>query len=178
MLATNRLDYRSCHSIQHDQMFLATGFDSGTGGLTQIDLRSCSGESLADIWSRGVETHLGMGIPGFPNLLMVYGPQSPAAFWNGPTCSEVQGRWVVDCLSYLRENGLEHIEATADAGASWTRHMAEVAQATLLPRADSWYMGMNIPSKHRQLLFHPWANHYMDDCQECARNGYSGFELS
>ena len=47
----------------------------------------------------------------------------------------------------------------------------------LAARADSWYMGVNIPSKHRQLLFHPWAHNYMDDCEECARNGYSGFEL-
>ena len=38
-------------------------------------------------------------------------------------------------------------------------------------------MGVNIPGKHRQLLFHPWAYHYMGDCEECVRNGYSGFEL-
>ena len=143
-----------------DILVVATGFDAGTGGLTQIDIRARTGEPLADIWRHGVETHLGLGISGFPNLLMLYGPQSPTAFWNGPTATEVQGRWVIECLSYLRENRLDRIEATAAAGVSWTKHMAEVAEATLLPRADSWYMGANIPGKPRQLLFHPDHGRY------------------
>ena len=160
-----------------DILVLATGFDAGTGGLTQIDIRALSGRTLEDSWSAGVQTHLGLGIPGFPNLLMLYGPQSPTAFWNGPTCSEVQGDWVVDCLSYLRDNGLTRIEATSAAAESWTEHMAELAARTLLPLAESWYMGANIPGKPRQLLHHIGVREYLVYCEECAQNGYSGFEL-
>ena len=161
-----------------DILVLATGFDASTGGLTQVDIRARSGQTLEDIWSTGVQTHLGLGIPGFPNLLILYGPQSPTAFWNGPTCSEVQGDWVVDCLSSLRDNGHTRIEATAEAGASWTQHMADLAARTLLPLAESWYMGANIPGKPRQLLHHIGVQEYLAYCDECAQNGYSGFELS
>ncbi len=160
-----------------DILVLATGFDASTGGLTQVDIRALSGRTLKDTWSTGVQTHLGLGIPGFPNLLVLYGPQSPTAFWNGPTCSEVQGDWVVECLSYLRDNGLTRIEATPAAGASWTEHMADLAARTLLPLAESWYMGANIPGKPRQLLHHLGVREYLAFCEECAQNGYSGFEL-
>jgi cyclohexanone monooxygenase len=160
-----------------DLLVLATGFDSSTGGLTQIDIRGLSGRTLQDTWSAGVQTYLGIGVPDFPNLLMLYGPQSPTAFWNGPSCAEQQGDWVVDCLIYLRDNRLTRIEASQAAGESWTQHMEELAAGTLLPLAESWYMGANIPGKPRQLLHHFGVPEYLNFCRESAENGYSGFEL-
>jgi cyclohexanone monooxygenase len=161
-----------------DVLVLATGFDASTGGLTQIDLRDTAGTSLEALWARGVKTHLGLAAPGFPNLLMLYGPQSPTAFCNGPTCAESQGDWVVDCLTHLRQHGLTRIEATADAADAWTRHMDEVAARSLLPLADSWYMGANIPGKPRQLLHHPGVQEYLAYCRDSAARGYAGFSLS
>jgi cyclohexanone monooxygenase len=160
-----------------DLLVLATGFDASTGGLTQFEIRGLSGRTLKDTWSAGVQTYLGLGIPDFPNLLMLYGPQSPTAFCNGPTCAELQGDWVVDCLCHLRDHGLTRLEAEAAAGESWTEHMADLAAGTLLPRAESWYMGANIPGKPRQLLHHLGVQEYLAFCQESAENGYSGFEL-
>jgi len=160
-----------------DLLVLATGFDAGTGGLTQFDIRGLSGRTLRDTWRTGVQTYLGLGIPSYPNLLMLYGPQSPTAFCNGPTCAELQGDWVVDCLCYLRDHSLTRIEAKAAAAASWTQHMADLAAGTLLPQADSWYMGANIPGKPRQLLHHLGVQEYLAFCRESAENGYSGFEL-
>jgi len=160
-----------------DVLVLATGFDASTGGLTQIDVRGLSGRTLEDAWRHGVETHLGLGIPDYPNLLMLYGPQSPTAFCNGPTCAELQGDWVVDCLRHLRERGLRRIAATPAAGAVWRRHMAELAAGTLLPQAESWYMGANVPGKPRQLLHHLGTQEYLAACRESAAQGYSGFAL-
>jgi cyclohexanone monooxygenase len=168
----------SSQQYELDMLVLATGFDSSTGGLTQFEIRGRSGRTLSETWSRGVQTFLGMGIPDFPNLLMLYGPQSPSAFWNGPSCAEMQGDWVIDCLTYLRDKGMTRIEATVAAGASWTEHMQELAEGTLLPLADSWYMGANIPGKPRQLLHHLGVPDYMEHCRESAENGYAGFDLS
>jgi len=167
---------RSRH-YELDILVLATGFDASTGGLTQLDIRGRSGRTLKDTWRTGVQTYLGLGIPDFPNLLMLYGPQSPTAFCNGPTCAELQGDWVVDCLSYLRAHGLTRIEASPAAGASWTQHMADLAASTLLPLAESWYMGANIPGKPRQLLHYLGVQEYLAFCRQSTENGYSGFEL-
>jgi cyclohexanone monooxygenase len=162
---------------QFDLIVLATGFDANTGGLTQIELRDTDGVPLRDRWADRVDTHLGVAIAGFPNLLMLYGPQSSTAFCNGPTCAELQGDWVVELLEHARDRGVVRIEATTEAGRRWSAHLDDVANATLFPLADSWYMGANIPGKRRQLLNHPVSDVYLARLAECAGSGYPGFEL-
>ncbi|MGI9323648.1 MAG: flavin-containing monooxygenase [Pseudomonadales bacterium] len=167
---------RRCSKL--DVLVLATGFDASTGGLTQIDLRGTDGGSLKQKWAQGVRTWLGIGVPNFPNLFMLYGPQSPTAFWNGPTSAEVQGDWVVDCLCWLRENDCSRIEARPEAAEAWNEHMQALANSTLLPLADSWYMGANVPGKPRQLLHHTGVQEYMRHCDESASHNYEGFTVS
>jgi len=160
-----------------DILIFATGFDASTGGFTQIDWRGTSGRTLKETWQDGVDTHLGLAVPQFPNLLMLYGPQSPTAFWNGPASAEVQGDWVVNFLTYLRSKGINRLEAEQDAALAWTQHMEEMGAKTLVPLADSWYMGANIPGKKRQMLFYMGSKSYMAHCNTSAQNGYTGFKL-
>ena len=160
-----------------DVLVLGTGFDAGTGGFDRIHIQGTDGRSLKNYWSNGVRTHLGYCIPGFPNLLVLYGPQSPTAFCNGPTCAEVQGEWVIDCLNYLRENNYKRIEATEEAADDWIEHMKFMEDMTVLSEADSWYMGANVPGKRRELLFHPGVRIYLEACDKCAAAGYEGFQF-
>jgi cation diffusion facilitator CzcD-associated flavoprotein CzcO len=51
---------------EFDVIILATGFDSVTGGLCQIDIKGTDGVALADKWSRGTWTYLGMTTSNFP----------------------------------------------------------------------------------------------------------------
>jgi cation diffusion facilitator CzcD-associated flavoprotein CzcO len=162
---------------QLDVLVLATGFDAFTGGLTQFDIVGTNGMLLREKWADGVRNNLGIGVSGFPNMFMLYGPLSPSGLCNGPVCAEIQGDWIINCLEYLRDNQLQRIEATVGAENAWLAHMNEMAGATLFPLADSWYMGANIPGKPRQFLNHPNLPTYMDLCNQCAANGYEGFEL-
>ena len=161
-----------------DLLVLATGFDAVTGGLTSIDIRGTTGANLAEHWEQGARTHLGLASAGFPNLLYLYGPQSPSGFCNGPTCAEVQGDLVVDLLVRLRDEGVTRIEATPDAEESWNEQVQGIASMTLFPRADSWYMGANIPGKPRQMLNWPGGLQlYLQACRAAADDGYAGFTL-
>lgn len=159
-----------------DLLVLATGFDAVTGGLTSIDVRGTTAASLADHWRRGARTHLGLASAGFPNLFYLYGPQSPSGFCNGPTCAEVQGDLVIDILIRLRDEGVTRIEATRDAEESWGAQVQGIAAMTLFPRAESWYMGANIPGKPRQMLNWPGGLQlYLQACRAAADNDYAGF---
>lgn len=160
-----------------DLLVLATGFDAITGGLTQIDIVGANGISLKEKWASGVKDYLGLAVSGFPNMFVFYGPLSPAGLCNGPTCAELQGEWVVNCLQYLRDMNLTRIETTAVAEETWTKHVSDFAAMTLFPQADSWYMGANIPGKARQFLNYPNVPMYMEQCNRSAREGYKGFEL-
>jgi len=161
-----------------DVIVLATGFDAVTGGLASIDIRGARGETLGEKWAKGVRTHLGMATADFPNLLFVYGPQSPNAFANGPTCAEVQGEWIADFFGHLRQGGLKRFEATVPAEEGWRKQVLESGDATLIPRADSWWIGANIPGKRRELLsYAAGLSKYMASCNESAERGYEGFVL-
>ena len=111
-------------------------------------------------------------------MMMLYGPQSPTAFWNGPTSAEVQGDWVVELLCWLRANNLTRIEANRAAAENWNNHMDELAASTLLPQAESWYMGANIPGKPKQLLHHSGVQSYLRYCGDSKADNYAGFDVS
>lgn len=164
--------------IELDILVLATGFDAITGGLTQIDLQGTQGETLKERWAKGTRTHLGMATAGFPNLLFLYGPQSPVAFCIGPTCAEMQGDWIIQCIEHMREKGFKRIEATPQAEELWSNHITELTNMTLLPKADSWYIGANVPGKPREPLVYPGGTPmYLGKCNESAAQGYAGFVL-
>lgn len=161
-----------------DVLVLATGFDANTGGLTAVDIRGDAGVTLADAWADGVDTHIGVSVAGFANMLFLYGPQSSTAFCNGPTCAELQGEWIVALLEHLRTEGHTRIESTAEVGAAWSAHLATIAEETLFGKTDSWYMAANVPGKRRQLLNYPNSDGYLDALRQCAANNYEGFVLS
>ncbi|WP_371135659.1 hypothetical protein [Reyranella sp.] len=75
--------------------------------------------------------------------------------------------------------GFGRIEAALDSETKWVEHVNEVADSTLYPLANSWYVGANIPGKLR--VFMPYvggAAAYTRKCGEIAQNGYEGFALT
>jgi cyclohexanone monooxygenase len=87
--------------------------------------------------------------------------------------------WIADCLAHPSEGGLDRIEATPQAEAAWVSHVNEVADSTLYPLANSWYMGANIPGKPR--VFMPYVggfDRYKRHCDAVAAKGYEGFVLT
>jgi cyclohexanone monooxygenase len=162
-----------------DVIVLATGFDSFTGGLTDIDIRSTKGERYSDVFKNGVRTFLGRATAGFPNIMYVYGPQSPSAFCNGPTCAELEGDWVVNAITDLRDNDLTRIEATPEAEDEWHEHLEGLANSTTFIMANSWYMNANVPGQKKELLAYPGGlSMYLEKCRDSVENGYAGFVLS
>ena len=162
-----------------DVIVFATGFDAMTGALLEIDIRGRAGRSLKDKWADGPRTYLGVATAGFPNLFLVTGPGSPSVLSNMVLSIEQHVDWIADCIAHVHENGLDTIEATAQAEQDWVAHVAEVAQSTLFPHANSWYMGANIPGKPR--VFMPYlggVGNYRSQCESVARNGYDGFRTT
>jgi len=121
---------------------------------------------LKEKWAKGVRAHLGMAVAGFPNLLFVYGPQSPNAFCNGPTCAELQGDWIARLLDHLRQRNYTRVRQRSPRRKRGERKCSKLADATLFPRADSWYLGANIPGKPREMLaFAGGLPAYMEKCR-------------
>jgi cation diffusion facilitator CzcD-associated flavoprotein CzcO len=120
-----------------DIVVFATGFDSVTGPFKQIDVRGRSGISLSEKWKDGSITYLGVSVNDFPNMFFSYGPQAPTGVCNGPTCIEMQGNWIADCLNYMREKKLSTVEPTHQAETAWKKEVHDVAFASLVPKTKS-----------------------------------------
>ncbi len=87
--------------------------------------------------------------------------------------------WIMDLIGHLATTGLNRVEASAESQTAWVEHTREVAEATLMPRADSWYVGANIPGKKRVYMpYYGGFDKYSALCEEIAADGYRGFKLS
>ena len=161
-----------------DVLVLATGFDAMTGTLAKIDIVGRNGRRLVDDWSGGPRTYLGLGTDGFPNLFLVSGPGAPAVLANMVLHAEAHVNWIADAIGYLDSHGYTGIEPSAEAVENWMADCAQRAEATLFTKANSWYMGANVPGKPRQfMLFIGGFATYLDICAEVAAAGYKGFGL-
>ncbi|MBX9609930.1 MAG: NAD(P)/FAD-dependent oxidoreductase [Gammaproteobacteria bacterium] len=160
-----------------DILILATGFDAGSGALTRIDIRGRGGRSLKDDWARDIRTTYGLQVHGYPNLFTTGAPLAPsAALCNMTTCLQQQTEWITDCLKHLRASGKTVIEATRELEDAWVAHHDEIANATLVTKTDSWYMGSNVDGKPRRLLSYiGGVGTYRQKCEELAASGYAGF---
>jgi cation diffusion facilitator CzcD-associated flavoprotein CzcO len=166
---------------EFDIIVMATGFDAMTGPLKQLGIEGRGGKTLQQEWADGPQTYLGLSVAGFPNLFTITGPQSPSVLTNMPVAIEQHVEWITRCIAHLREHKLSTIEAKPEAQDQWVAHVAEVVNMTLMPGANSWYMGANIPGKPRRFL--PYlgpegVGGYRRKCDEIASKGYEGFALS
>ena len=162
-----------------DSIVFATGYDAMTGALLGIDITGRGGETLAHAWQAGPRTYLGLMTAGFPNLFTVTGPGSPSVLSSVIFSIEQHVEWIADCLQSMRSRSFNTIEPEAAAQDRWVAHVNEVADRTLFPLANSWYMGANIPGKPR--VFMPYVGGvvpYRQKCDEVAAKGYEGFRLS
>ncbi|PWR24021.1 flavin-containing monooxygenase [Zavarzinia compransoris] len=163
-----------------DVIILATGFDAGSGALARIDIRGRGGRSLKEDWGRDIRTTLGMQVHGYPNLFMTGAPLAPsAALCNMTTCLQQQTEWITDCITYLRDLGRSVVEPSAAAEDEWVRHHDETANATLIAKTNSWYVGSNVPGKPRRVLSYTGGvGTYRAKCLEVADGGYPGFVMT
>jgi len=162
-----------------DALVLATGFDAMTGSVAKIDISGRNGQTLSQKWAEGPRTYLGLMSAGFPNLFVITGPGSPSVLSNMIVSIEQHVEWITDCVRYMRDRGLDAMEATKDAEDKWVAHVNEVAYTTLYPQANSWYMGANVPGKPR--IFMPYiggVGPYRQICDDVAAKGYEGFAMT
>ncbi|WP_298692799.1 NAD(P)/FAD-dependent oxidoreductase [uncultured Sphingomonas sp.] len=162
-----------------DLIVFATGFDAVTGPLLALGIAGANGVALRDAWADGPQSYLGLMVAGFPNLFTVNGPSSPSVLANMLQTIEHHVDWIADCIAHAEHRGFDRIEARADAQTSWAQEVADMADKTLYTKAESWYMGANVPGKPRVFLMYIGGlDRYVDRVEAIVRDGYAGFAFS
>jgi cation diffusion facilitator CzcD-associated flavoprotein CzcO len=127
--------------LEFDIIILATGFDAITGSLKNMGLTGTDNITLRQKWDKGTYTYLGLTIPKFPNLFMVYSPQAPTSLANGTAIIEVQVEWIEAAIRKMRETGIKYVDAQQPAAEKWREDVQAMANQTLFPETKSWYNG-------------------------------------
>ena len=125
-----------------DVIVLATGFRANEFLLPMV-MVGRDGRSLNDVWGDRPSAYLGVTVPGFPNLFLMYGPGTNLAHTGSIVFhSECQLRYIGGCLALLADNGGGSIEPTIDAFADYTDHLQQELSTTVWVHPSvrhSWY---------------------------------------
>lgn len=111
-----------------DVIVWATGFHH-TRVLWPIDIVGRGGARLSEVWGERPAAYLGMSVPEFPNLFLMYGPGTHLA--HGASLifnSECQMHYISQCLAELIDGGHRTMEARHEKLDDWhRRHQEEMA---------------------------------------------------
>ncbi|OJJ52110.1 hypothetical protein ASPSYDRAFT_95945 [Aspergillus sydowii CBS 593.65] len=138
-----------------DVIIFATGFDAIEGNLMRVNITGHDGTALKDAWANGPKTYLGNFVSGFPNMLLVNGPQSP--FGNVPQAIQASvdlNTCVIQRAEAARRDfgsrGI--VDATRASQDGWDRLCRELAEGSIFSKAEySWLNGGNIPGKQNSV---------------------------
>ena len=110
-----------------DTIVVATGYDVQRF-LSAIEVRGRGGRKLEDAWSDGAQAYLGITTSGFPNIFMLYGPNTN----NGSilTMLEYQADYIVRQIHQMGAEGIAWVDVRKDAMVRYNelvdREMSEV----------------------------------------------------
>jgi cation diffusion facilitator CzcD-associated flavoprotein CzcO len=126
-----------------DVLVLATGFQTH-GFVAPMEISGRGGRTLAEEWAEVPRAYLGLSVPGFPNLFLLYGPNT-----NGGTGSviftiEAGVKHVIAALSELERARARAIEIRPPAAEAFDRELRAALQGTVWHTGcTSWYLDEN-----------------------------------
>jgi 4-hydroxyacetophenone monooxygenase len=142
-------------SFEADAVVLCTGFQA-RNFLGPIDVRGREGRSLREAWGEDDATaYLGMTVPGFPNLFIMYGPNTGlGAGGSYIFVAECDARYIVSLVVGMLENGKGAVECRQDVHDRWVERVDE-AHAEMVwshPGMSTYYRN----SRGRIVTNLPW----------------------
>jgi cation diffusion facilitator CzcD-associated flavoprotein CzcO len=146
-----------------DALVLGTGFEV-SGSFQRIDIRGREGRTLAQVWSSGMHSHLGITVSGFPELYLLLGPNTGLGHNSVVLMIEFATRYVLECLERGRSGARD---TTPEAQSSFTREMRRRSRHTVWASGcRSWYLdrfGNNTAVWPGSSLGYWWRTRRVDD---------------
>ncbi|CNE41949.1 FAD dependent oxidoreductase [Mycobacterium tuberculosis] len=137
-----------------DVVILATGFRA-RDFLVEIDVAGPKGR-LGDVWSdEDARAYLGMAVPGFPNLFVMYGPNTNLGHGGSfITIAECQAHYLGELIAQAAEDGIAEVEVRPEVCAEYNRRVDEAHAGMIwsVDRMSTWYRN----ARGRVVTNMPW----------------------
>jgi cation diffusion facilitator CzcD-associated flavoprotein CzcO len=125
-----------------DCVIWATGFQTNDF-MFPMEITGRDGVQLSVYWSGGAHAHLGMCVPGFPNMFVLYGPNTNTSGGSILVYLEAQATYVRQALEHLRARRAGAIEVRAEVEAASDRALQARFAGTAWTQCNSWYRDEN-----------------------------------
>jgi cation diffusion facilitator CzcD-associated flavoprotein CzcO len=125
--------------VQADVIVFATGFHA-TDFLAPIEISGAGGRALREEWKAGAHAYLGVTVSDFPNLFMLYGPNTNLGHNSILVMIEAQVGYVIDAMRRMDELGLRRLDvkrAVMDEYNRWLQR--DLAKSVWAADKQSWY---------------------------------------
>ncbi|MGK5685121.1 flavin-containing monooxygenase [Actinoplanes sp. URMC 104] len=120
-----------------DLLVYATGF-AATDFLAGIDVTGAGGRPLTREWATGAYAHLGMTVPGFPNMFLMYGPNTNTGNTSVLYFHERQAAYLVQAVRRLAA-GSGPLEVRRRVAAAFDTEIQQRLSHSVWTGCRSWY---------------------------------------
>ena len=128
-----------------DVLIYGTGF-AASDFLAPMRIRGLGGRELSQAWKDGAEAYKGISVSGFPNLFILYGPNTNLGHNSIIYMLESQSPHVLQCLARL-EQGVRYLDVRQPAQEAWNRQVQhDIEHSVWEQGCTSWYK--NAAGKH------------------------------
>lgn len=122
-----------------DAIVWGTGF-AATSFLGSIAVRGVGGRDLHETWAEGARAHLGLGVPGFPNLFCIYGPNTNLGGSSIVNMLEAQAGYVAQVARRIADGGARLVGVRPSSYDAYDREMQDRLGRSAFAGCDSWYV--------------------------------------
>jgi cation diffusion facilitator CzcD-associated flavoprotein CzcO len=131
---------RTAEGAEHavDCIIWGTGFRA-TEFVAPMRVRGADGETLDEVWRDGAHAHLGMSVPGFPSMFLMYGPNTNTSGGSIIFYLEAQAAYIRQALTHLRAGGHRMLDVRPEVEAASDRELQARFAGTAWTGCDSWY---------------------------------------
>jgi cation diffusion facilitator CzcD-associated flavoprotein CzcO len=123
---------------QVDCVIWGTGFKT-MEFMFPLEIVGAEGRNLRAAWADGAHAHLGMTVPGFPSMFVMYGPNTNTSGGSIIFYEEAQATYIRQALQHLQHNDGGGIEVRPEVEAAADRELQARFAGTAWTRCESWY---------------------------------------
>lgn len=153
-----------------DVLIYGTGF-AASDFLAPMRIRGLGGLELNQAWREGAEAYKGISVNGFPNLFILYGPNTNLGHNSIIYMLESQFPYVLACLDKL-DQGVRYLDVRKPAQDAWNRQVQQaISQSVWEQGCSSWYK--NAAGKHTN----NWSGFTFSYRRQTRRPQWADYEL-
>jgi cation diffusion facilitator CzcD-associated flavoprotein CzcO len=130
-------------TLELDVLVFATGFDAHAY-MRPMKVTGVGGLSIEELWKDGVFSYRGFALPGFPNLLLPYGPFSPVNNVSVPLGLEQQISYFLRMVEVARKRNAAVMPSKA-ATQEFVEHIKAALPGTVWVGCNNWYSERGTP---------------------------------